>query len=673
LPYGHIFIKVAQAVPIFLVFRSPYYKFTLATLFAYSFLISITVSACYLWLGSLRVVEKLKISILGMKIKVIPVLFVIIALGGILVYSYPMLTGHIIPQRTKMFTLHLQVPDYVYEAADYLDAQEGNYRVLSLPKENLDTYTWGYGAPTNILNLLSTTPVVWGSASYGGEGQIGNIFYSGLYDDALVNLEEIARLLNVKYLLLRNDCWYDFYGPMLSPEELTSRIQKNLGLKVAQSFGAWDFYELTTPQNGIVLKDKAFLIFGTKKVVSNLASRDFLKERVMLFYEDNTPQVLNELFEAGALLDCIFYNKQADETQLVLDEVVKGQADSVSYIYETSSLPFKPSSEFKLPDYIKVDKMVGLAESSSYDELQGWFWLLTNKQPNIFIDNLSGEDQLVNFSFETFSFMLDRTLYVYLNDDLLDYPMCTADTPQQIRLKRITLKPGRNIISFYTPYPQTTRRAREVTFAFKDFNIGGLEFSGNFYLPKSDTYKLLVYPVSKEDSHLLIPKEEQFIMLDIDGKKHTLDLTKDFVYINEKIDIEAGRHTFKIGQFLAEDYNIEILSSKLFKGREDIDKGLDYKMVNPAQYSFSLSESKTGYISFNESYDRNWKLYQGGKARGLHLQGDGYNNTWYVQKMPAGELVIEFWPQRLLGWGAGFSGLAVILGLVYLLKLKMKK
>jgi hypothetical protein len=674
LPYGHIFMKVAQLVPIFLVFRSPYYKFTLATVFAYAFLISVTVSVLYYKLSSLAVSQKISIIIAKQKIKLIPFLFIVLIVASILGYSYPMLTGEIIPKRHSMFSLQLKVPEYVYEASDYLDAQQGDYRIISLPKENLDTYTWGYGAPTNLLNLLCKTPVIWGSASYGGEGEIGNIFYSGLYDNALVNLEEIARVLNVRYLILRNDCWYDFYGPLLSPAELTKRIQKNLGLKIKKSIGEWDFYELAEPKNGICLKQSAFLNFGSKKIVSNLANLDLLKNRILFFSSDNSPDDLDKLLSQDSSVDCFFYNKASAEVETFNKELIKDRSNSFNYIFETSSLPFKPSLDFKLPDYIKVEKMVGIAESSSYDDAQGWKWLLTNKQPNIFINNLSNEDQLVNFSFETFSFMMDRSLYVYLNDVLLHYPMCKADEIEQVRLKRIILKPGMNIISFYTPYPQTTRRARQVTFAFRDFNIGGLEFSGDFYTVKDEAYKLIVYPVSKEDSHLLIPKKENFINLTIDDQKIKLDLTKDFVYVNNAVDLKRGKHVFKINQFLAEDYNIEILSNEILEKKKAI-SDLKYKMLNPTKYTaYTQNLVDNSYLVFNESYNKNWKLFKNNQPAGLHLQGDGYNNTWLLKKGEGeAEFLIEFWPQRLFYWGASLSGLAVLLGLGYLLRLKLWK
>jgi hypothetical protein len=673
LPYGHIFIKVAQAVPIFLVFRSPYYKFTLATIFAYSFLISTTVSFFYLKLNSLDINQKIKLVIAGYKIKLIPVLFIVLMVASILGYSYPMITGDIIPKRQKMFSLQMQVPEYVYKAADYLDAQKGGYRIISLPRESLDTYVWGYGAPTNLLNLLCKTPVIWGSASYGGEGEIGSIFYDGLYKDALVDFTEIARLLNVKYLIVRNDCWYDFYGPLLSPAELTKCIQKNVGLKIKKSIGEWDFYELADPHNGISIKRSAFLVFGAKKVVSNLANLGFLRTKALFFYDDKSQEDTEKLLSQGAPNDCIFYNKGADEAEAISEDLIKSRTNSFNYIFETSSLVFKPNLDFKLPDYIKIEKIVGIAEPSAFDDAEGWRWLLTNKQPNIFINNLSNEDQLVNFSFETFSFMMDRSLYVYLNDVLLHYPMLKADTIEQVRLKRIILKPGINIISFYTPYPETIRQARQVTFAFRDFNIGGLEFNGDFYLPNNDNYKIVVYPVSKDDSHLLISKEDNFISLTIDDKKVRLDLTEKFVYINSDVDINEGRHTFKINQFLAEDYNIEILSNEIFKDELQAET-IKYYMVNPTQYEAQTSGiSGSAYLIFNESYDKNWKLYKDGKPIGLHLQADGYNNTWFIENDANGQYSIEFWPQRFFYWGALFSGLAILTGLSYLLKLKLWK
>jgi hypothetical protein len=51
---------------------------------------------------------------------------------------------------------------------------------------------------------------------------------------------------------------------------------------------------------------------------------------------------------------------------------------------------------------------------------------------------------------------------------------------------------------------------------------------------------------------------------------------------------------------------------------------------------------------------------------GLHLQGNGYNNAWFIKDFKGGAMVIEFWPQRLFCWGAVISGLFVIMALGYL-------
>jgi len=671
LPYGHIFMKVAQLIPIFLVFRSPYYKFTLATIFAYSFLISITVSVLYYKLSSLAISERIKVSIAKYKIKLIPVLFVILIFCSILGYSYPMLTGDIIPKREKMFSLQLQVPEYVYEAGAYLDSLQGNVRIISLPKENLDSYKWGYGAPTNLLNLVCGIPVIWGSAAYGGEGEIANIFYDALYKNSTVNLKEIARLLNVKYLLLRNDCWYDFYGPFLSPPEIGVLIKNNLDLKVSKTFGQWELFELPDPNSTLCLKKKAFLIFGGKRVILNILSKGLSESRALIFYSDNNQEVLDELLSAKAPNDCLFYNKKAIEIINISKQLIKNRTASYNFIYKTSNLSFKPIPDYKLPDYIKIDKIIGLAESSSHDDVSGWLWLLTNKQPNIFINNISDQDQLINLSFDVFSSSVDRSLYVYLNDILLQYPICEADEVKQIRLKRIIIKPGRNIISFYTPYPPTTRRAKDVTFAFKNFNIGGLKFTGDFYLPKEDVFKIIAYPISKEDCELLTPKKDKFIELVLDERNIKLNMEENFVYKSAAININEGTHIFEISQFLAEDYNIEILSEKL---RNDC--GLDsveYMMVNPTRYNLDTTAFKDGYLIFNESYDKNWNLYHENKQIGLHLQADGYNNTWFIKSDAGGDHVIEFWPQRLFCWAALISGLAAIIGLSYLLKLRLWK
>lgn len=668
-PFGVVFTKIAQRIPIFLVFRSPYYKFSLATLFAYAYLISCTVVAVYEKLGSVKIFEKLKVKFNSdvNYLKIIPSIFILLVFFSLLYYSYPMLTGAIIPVREKMFSLHLKVPNYVFETSRWLDEQEGQFRVMMLPDEKLDTYRWGYGAPINLLNLSCNVPIVWGPASY-GRSRIRDIFYRDAYSDKTNAVYRLPQLLSVKYLWLKHDCWYDFYGPTLSPSQIKDLIGKSLEAKYLKSIGEWDFYEFPEMLPLIDNKDDAFLIFGDENILINLAERDYLMDRVLLFFDDNDKQNIEALLDEQAPNDVLFYNHHAEYIEEISSNLIRQRSNSINYIYETTSMPFSPNRNYKLPDYINIERVIGFAASTKYDDANDWLWLVTNKQPNLIINNQSQNEQLINFSFDTFSYNSQRSLYIYLNDELLKFPMCEADKVQQIRLKRLNLKPGKNIISFYTPYLPEVRRGKEVTFAFKDFNLGGLEFSGSFYVPQKSNYRFTIYPLSLNDKEILYPKEEKYIMVNIDGRNYNLNFTNDYIYKSEKIIFDKGGHEFKMTQFLAEDYNIEIISDKL-NFDKDKNVSIPFKMHNPTRYTVDNTHSKPTYLLFNESFDSNWKLYDGRKDGqkeiGVHLKANSYANTWFINNPAKGIYTIDYWPQRLFYLGVIAALLMVLVSLIY--------
>jgi hypothetical protein len=54
----------------------------------------------------------------------------------------------------------------------------------------------------------------------------------------------ILGLLNVRYLLHRNDFIYDWAGDVDSPEFIRSRLGQQKGISLKKNIGEWDFYKV---------------------------------------------------------------------------------------------------------------------------------------------------------------------------------------------------------------------------------------------------------------------------------------------------------------------------------------------------------------------------------------------------------------------------------------------
>jgi hypothetical protein len=659
-PFGNIFLWVLQKLPAFSVFRSPYYKFSLATVFAYSYLVGITISAIYNKCNSSNYFKS-TFKVNGFKkYKLFPNLLILILMLSYLVYNFPMLTGKIVPTRKKLFSLHVKIPRYVFETDGWLKEQEGNFRLISVPRENLDTYRWGYGATINLLNLITPVPVIWGqSVSFVGENYLRDLFYKELYKGPSANIYKLLQLLSVRYIWLRHDSWYDFYGSFASPQDLKEKLAKIDKISLIKKIGPWEFFKLKSTVDLINVVKKARLIYGDIAALSVLANDHNLKNTVSIFKNDIDEKKLDYLLKEKAIEKIIFYNYPADLTKKEIEGSFEGNNFEFNFIYSTPSLPFKFKLKSTPPEGIRIEKMLGLSEPEKLNNGKEWRWLYTNKEANIIITNSSEKEKLVNFAFDAFSYEQDRNLYIYLNDELLQFPFLKANEPTIIKLEKLRLLPGKNVISFYTAHKWSRRRGRLTSFAFRDFWIGGLTFEGKFFVPKEDYYDINVSCYSfdvVEKNNIDFRKGKKFIL---DGSSINLDYAEKYHLQKEKIFLNKGFHTFEIEQFSTEDYYIEISAESSPHYKQN--KAVHYVKRNPTKYEVKIDSNEPYFLIFNETYDPYWKLYANNEPIDNHFKVNGYANAWYFDKVKFKKITIEYWLQRLFYLGSTISIVSICL------------
>ncbi len=120
---------------------------------------------------------------------------------------------------------------------------------------------------------------------------------------------------------------------------------------------------------------------------------------------------------------------------------------------------------------------------------------------------------------------------------------------------------------------------------------------------------------------------------------------------------------------------------------------LIFKRINPTKYKVSVKGATSPYtLIFSETFHPFWKAYivakdQRPKAKDRiwetwlrepikeekHLLVNGYANAWRIEKAGDYEIILEFWPQRLLYLGVAIAGLILLVfGLGYLVYEKRK-
>jgi len=245
-PFGEIFFWAFKNIPGFWVYRAPWQKFGLLMMVSYSFLAAVTCGRLY----------ELVSTAIG-RFRRLPsrrfwswaAVLVIVAVH--LAYHYGFIFGRMLPtteERKVLPGFHQDYPSYLFDAASWVNAQPGDFNVLLLPDDKANAYSWGYGGASDITVKLFSKGLVFrqygeGMAPPNGVDRVYNVFADALYGDVTAYAAKILGLLNVRYILHRNDFLYDWDGDTDSPGFIRSRLERQQGVCFKRRFGKWDFYE----------------------------------------------------------------------------------------------------------------------------------------------------------------------------------------------------------------------------------------------------------------------------------------------------------------------------------------------------------------------------------------------------------------------------------------------
>lgn len=629
-PTGKFYSWLVEHLPFFSIYRSPWYKFTTWTVLGYSILTAISFIGLTNWLD-----RKTKY--------LIPLLLGLFLLGNT-IYASGLVLGKVFPkkeERVRLHAAHVAFPDYFFRAADWVNKKAGDFRLLQLPAQEAFNYRWGLGTLMDMSLFTFRQPTLWwpeqtgsGPAKPGAETLVKTA-YQDLYTGRTDKLSRLLGLLNVRYLLQKNDIDWSFYRASDSPDFIKVALKKQQ-LPLVHTEGPWDFYEVPPA-------DQRPLIYPTTNYIQTTPAQLGLERAVFddrykphFTYNDADPRAtLPKKLVTGQFVTPDLQATQFGGTTIVvpIDIPVSASYDINLPADEGEKVTLQGTS---LISEVKVDLKAGkhmlalsrmerpnLIQNSSFEE-GPW------EQPFDPYQHIPGTDQ-------------SKAEVVADHTDGAHSVKLTSDSRSVVIRKGIDqFEENRTyLIAFDYKYGQG--KAPRYTI----WQEGSLVFEPSAVLPKNQTWQTY--------QAVFRPKPGAtgaYLFLFADGDKET-PLTEAY-YDNVRV--------IKLPKFLE-----ELTFTHIPPTTTTLPK-LSYVRQSPTRYVIHVTDASDPFlVNFLEQYDVGWQASIANQPVGDHLRAYNYANTWYIER--AGDFTIKLWfrPQQTFHASLTISVIGILLSLLLLL------
>lgn len=298
-PFGGIYLFLHHRLPLFSLFRSPWYIFTPLIVLSYSLLVFIFWQ--YL---SARLKNTVIFSILS-------ILFVV----GNLFFASPLINGDIFRPHQTVGTYYVKIPQYVYDSKKFLGSLTHEERILNLPFSASENYIWGYSGVTPLIQLLSKVSVVspiYGKNSQGFISEIGKEIEKRIVRNDTSSIEEIFALFSIKHILNKSD---QFDKTTISKEKFNDEY---LDLENKKTFKDWVFYPVKGEINShFWIPEKKIWVDGQANDLINIAKLESVSRSQFTFSSEvnSVSENINKYDSIYVSPDCIKCNLTPDQQE----------------------------------------------------------------------------------------------------------------------------------------------------------------------------------------------------------------------------------------------------------------------------------------------------------------------------------------------------------------------
>lgn len=698
-PFRDFYIFLYTRIPGYVMFRSPLYKFGNLLWFAYSILIAFTISS---------IISRVKIARVP-KI-VIPVIFI----TTIFLWDYSVFNNKFFSWHPPLTTME-NIPPYVFSYKNWVDKNSDyNSRTLLLPgmqKEwSWEVYRWGYASfGSQLFPLLTDKNTLTNdTASY--EGPSTREAIDTLYEmikNGVPSWVEVANDLNIRYLLLRKDYYYnsdlartvrpDIYEKILSQENKVEKIQ---------NFGQWDLYQIKLSKSN----EKIFLE-TTPTVYFDLDSNVEISKHLTLVHErgvdlQNKPILISN--------EAIKDNIESDRNLLIIphpeDMFIPPQQFTLP---TTNFIPGHPL--YFLTE--KREKQLFERESLNHEDTLNIYLdlsVLRLTEINRVIEE-NGDIEIIERVLDKYALHLGdiRKIVEELIKNEKSFNLILAKTkwyliqekkiienfinnPKMTSLKISSAVHLGNINDLIEIIP-LSQDQESILYSKKltDFESDAIFLDDEYKLgiPENGLYEIYI-----KNNSLLRNFGKLYIQIGNQSSEKVLDIHKSVFSWQKVEDVVLDKGSWRLNikgdetqlsSIRRYDVALYKQANKTITAQSEI---ISYRRINPTRFWAKITSVNPVILMFDEKFETGWKLYLKEKFEmqgvlneqifntiGLrpitedkHMKVNGYANGWLINPKTdlvgeETEVIIEYEPQRVFYAGFLINGVALAGATVYLI------
>jgi glycosyltransferase involved in cell wall biosynthesis len=647
-PFEQVNVFLYENLPYFaMLFREPMSKFTfMITLFAAP-LVACGIDSI---ITTVKAHSPLKRKMFS---KVISFSLLTLLILIFVIPSAPMFLGGTMETKTEQlpFPSYVQIPSYWFELSNYFSGDADDFRVLVLPDNDFYQmpYVWGYYGSDALPLRFVSKPVVYNT--YGYQQQVGtemlDAAYQALKKGDKLAFDNLLTVMNVKYILLRNDIMWNFTESrnIADPELVGSLLNNNTDIEFVQSIGDLDIFKrknwkpshFYTPTR--ILKVETSFLFDLLSPYVNF-NNDILLLSEELKNVQNMPwQIsscsiyaigLNDLNHTG---NTFFKNITISTSGMYVVNLISNLSIPINVDKNSLSLSESHGSFATSPIYLEqgVHRIEMVLQEEQVVPVESW-------------KNVSVENQFsANYSIEVEQDILKATLY----DSNFGWKTLNSPVVE-------VSKDEKYIFSFEVAGENVHQLHAKVLEYTKNFTLLGAIY-GNFLLEGTFDYTPLNVTYSP-----LYPETQYAQLMLWHGHETDQPLPNILWLRNSRLAIDRTASFSGLilsnEQFFSEETEAEKLALEL-----------TYVKLSPYEYRVHIENSEPFFLFFSESYDPLWKVVEGdakwynvpfgGDLSSYHISGHKFGNVWYINKTGSFDVTIFYTPQSYLYYASIVSGI----------------